>query len=248
MKKTVALLSAALFFSSFALAQNNKEQDHTASKSAKEQIQTKIEKPSRDFVILALTYDNWAQAPGDVKITGFGRGFSGYLCYDFPISNSHFSFAAGLGISSSNIYFDQQTAVMNTASSKITFQDVDTASAKYFKRSKLNTTYLEAPFELRYFANKDNRNRGFKMAIGMHVGTLLGAHSKTRHSGPGISDIITEKVGTKRYVQGWRFVPVLRIGWGNFSVYGTYSISSLFNDGAGPQVYPYSIGISISGL
>lgn len=248
MKKTVALFAVALCFSTFAVAQNNKEQEKTAAKSAKEQVKTKIEKPSRDFVVLALTYDNWANAPEDVKITGFGRGFSGYLCYDFPISNSHFSFAAGLGISSSNIYFDKQVAVMNTASSKIVFQDIDTSMASYYKRSKLNTTYLEAPFELRFFANKENRNRGFKMALGMHVGMLVGAHSKTRHSGPGISSLITEKVNTKRYVQTWRFVPVVRIGWGNFSVYGTYSISSLFNDGAGPVVYPYSIGISISGL
>lgn len=248
MKKTVALFAVALCFSTISMAQDNKEQEKTAAASAKEQVKTKIEKPSRDFVILALTYDNWANAPEDVKITGLGRGFSGYLSYDFPIANSHFSFAAGLGVSSSNIYFDKQVAVMNTASNKIVFQDVDTGMTSFYKRSKLNTTYLEAPFELRYFANKNNRNRGFKMAVGMHVGMLVGAHSKTRHSGPGISSLIVEKVNTKRYVQSWRFAPIVRIGWGNFSVYGTYSISALFNDGAGPEVYPYSIGVSISGL
>lgn len=248
MKKTVTLLAVALGFATFASAQNNKEQEITASQSTQKAIKKEVQKPSRDFLVLALTYDNWANAPKDVKITGFGRGFSGYLCYDFPISKSHFSFAAGLGVSSSNIYFNKQVAVMNEASSTIEFRTLDTPAASYYKRSKLSTTYLEAPFELRYFANNDNRNRGFKMAVGMHVGLLMNAHTKTKHSGPGISDLIVEKVSTTRYVQKWRFEPVVRIGWGNFSVYGTYSISALFDDGAGPEVYPYSIGISISGL
>lgn len=137
---------------------------------------------------------------------------------------------------------------MNTASDQISFNDIDTSEAKYFKRSKLTTTYLEAPFELRYFSDKLNRNRGFKMAIGMHVGLLAGAHTKAKHSGPGIKNLIIEKVNTTRYVEKWRFVPVVRIGLGNFSVYGTYSLSSLFKDGAGPVVFPYSVGISISGL
>lgn len=248
MKKTVTLLAVALGFATIASAQNNKEQEITASQSTQKTIKNEVRKPSRDFLVLALTYDNWASTPDDVHVTGFGRGFSGYLAYDFPISNSHFSFAAGLGVNSSNIFFDKQVAVMNEASSKIEFRNLDTLAAPFYKRSKLSTTYLEAPFELRYFANKENRNRGFKMAIGMHVGLLVDAHTKTKHSGPGISDLIVEKVSTTRYVQKWRFAPVLRIGWGNFSVYGTYSISSLFNDGAGPVVYPYSIGVSISGL
>ena len=44
---------------------------------------------------------------------GLSRGFSGYLCYDFPIKKSNFSFAAGIGIAVSNIYLDNQQ-VMNT--------------------------------------------------------------------------------------------------------------------------------------
>lgn len=248
MKKTIALLSLALCSTTVVLAQNNPTKESNTSKTSAKKVKSEIKKPSRDFLVLGFTYDNWAQTPSDVKITGFGRGFSGYLCYDFPISKSNFSFAAGLGVSSDNVYFDKQVAVMNTASTKITFQNVDTSVAKYYKRSKLNTTYLEAPFELRYFSDNENRNRGFKMALGVHVGVLVGAHSKTRHSGLGMPDIVTEKVNSKRYFQTWRFAPSVRIGWGNFSVFGTYSISSLFNAGEGPQVFPYSIGISISGL
>lgn len=239
MKKLLGLFALALCLSCFSFGQDVKTDNGKKN----------IIKPSRDFVMLNLTYDGWANVPGDIKIGGISRGISGYLCYDFPIAKSHFSFAAGLGLSSNNIYFKDQVAVMNTGSGAIQFQNVDTVDGNnFYKKSKLNTTYLEAPFELRFFANKENRNRGFKAALGMHVGLLVGAHTKVKHSAPDMSEVIVEKVNTRRYLQTWRFAPSLRIGWGNFSLYGTYNISQLFNAGAGPEIFPYSVGICISGL
>jgi hypothetical protein len=236
MKRIIGMLTLALAFSSVVKAQDSEAEP-----------KRKIVKPSRDFVMFQITYENWAKTPDSVKIGGIGRGFNAYLCYDFPISKSNFSFAAGIGVGTSNIYFDNQLPVLNSSASAIRFQNVDTtANTDLYKKSKLSMAYLEAPFELRFFANKENRNRGFKMAVGMRVGVLLGAHSKNKNTVPGVS--ITEKVNTKRYMQSWRFAPTARIGWGNFSVYGSYNLSPLFNNGQGPEVYPYSIGICITGL
>jgi len=245
MKKFFGMLTLALSISALVTAQDKKAANTPDTKL--ETVKDEIVKPSRDFFMLQLTYENWNQTPDDIRIGGVGRGFNAYLCYDFPIAKSHFSFAAGLGIGSSNIYFKDQIAVMNTENDSITFANVDTASGvNLYKRSKLNTTYLEAPFELRFFGNKENRNKGFKAAIGMRVGLLVGAHSKVRHSVG--NTVITEKVNTKRYIQTWRFAPTFRIGWGNLSLYGSYNVSPLFKAGQGPEVFPYSIGICLSGL
>lgn len=226
-------------------AQENKQKD--ASKTTNE-----ISKPSRDFLMIQLTYDNWANTPNHVDIGGLGRGFGAYIAYDFPFAKSNFSFAAGLGVTSNNIYFNDQLLIMNSASDSVIFQDVDTnlvddtKRENFYRKSKLNTTYLEVPFELRFFGNKINRNKGFKAAVGMKVGLLLGAHTKVKHvlAGP----LITEKVNTGRYIETWRFTPNVRVGWGNFSLYGSYNLSKLFKAGMGPEVNPYSIGITITGL
>ena len=82
-------------------------QDSEKSKDTK----TKVQKPSRDFVMLQLTYNGWANAPDSIKLAGFSRGFNGYLCYDFPIGKSKFSFAAGVGISASNYYFKNKMLI-----------------------------------------------------------------------------------------------------------------------------------------
>lgn len=246
MKKTVAFIIAFLSVSIIVSAQETSPP--TVDNNNMVPPKKKTFKPSRDFVMLQFTYDSWNKAPDSIRIGGIGRGFSAYLCYDFPIAKSNFSFAAGLGVSNSNIYFDKQQVVMNTTASEISFVNVDTVigSDKNFKRSKFATTYIEAPFELRYYGNKENRNRGFKFALGMKVGILVNAHTKVRESyaGPYIND----KTVTNRYVEKWRFAPTARIGWGNFTLFGSYNISQLFNAGQGPEVYPFSIGLCISGL
>jgi len=209
----------------------------------------KIVKPSRDFVMVQLTYENWSGTPDSVKVSGIGRGFNAYLCYDFPISKSNFSFAAGLGISSSSVYFDNQLLVMNTGASAVSFVNVDTASGvNRYKKSKLATTYLELPMELRFFGDKENRNRGFKAAVGVRIGMLLNAHTKNKNSDNPGGVLITEKYATKTYFQTWKLAPTARIGWGNFSLYGSVNVTQLFNSGQGPSVYPYSIGLCITGL
>lgn len=230
------MLTLVLAFSSVAKAQDGDAEP-----------KKKVIKPSRDFVMFQLTYENWANTPDSVKIGGIGRGFNAYLCYDFPISKSNFSFAAGIGVGTSNIYFDNQLPILNSSATAIRFQNVDTASGvDLYKKSKMTTAYIEAPFELRFFGDKENRNRGFKAAIGMRVGILVGAHTKNKNSVSGPT--LVEKVNSKSYFQTWRFAPTARIGWGNFSLYGSYNLSPLFNNSQGPEVYPYSIGLCITGL
>ncbi len=236
MKQSLAFLAIFLFCTTGIFAQ---EVEPTATKTSS------IEKASRDFVMLQFTYENWNNTPDSIKVSGLGRGMNAYLCYDFPIAKSNFSFAAGIGISTANVYFDNQQVI---------FTDTGAAGAQVrfvpeqqdYKKFKLTTAYLEAPFELRYFGNKENRNKGFKAAIGLRVGTLVGAHTKGRRSVDGTK--VIDKVNTKRHMENWRFAGTVRIGWGNFTLMGSYSLSTMFKEGAGPGVTPYSVGLCISGL
>lgn len=200
-------------------------------------------KPSRDYFMFQLGYDGWTGAPDSVNMGGLSRSLNMYLCYDFPIKTSHFSFAAGVGVASSNLFFDGQQVVIDDTISQIQFLDDNDA----FKRFKYSLNYVEAPLELRYFSNKLNRNKGFKMAIGMKVGALLNAHTKS------VRDYnnkpIREKVSTRRFVETYRVGGTLRAGYGNFSIYGQYGLNGLFRSGNGPaDVFPFSIGICVTGL
>ena len=240
MRKILALVALILVQSSLLLAQDTKMNSNAAPPPA-------IVKPSRDFLMLQLNYNNWVKKPDSVKTKPFGYSFNAYLCYDFPIKKSHLSFATGLGISASVTYLDQMqldnndTGIRGGQAHFIPFPD-----SVSFKRYKFATTYLQAPFELRYFSNMQNRNKGFKAAIGVQVGTLLGAHTKALTSIEGTN--VKYKVDTKRYLSPWNFAATARVGWGNFSLFASYNITNVFKDNAGPPITPASIGICLTGL
>jgi hypothetical protein len=214
-----------------------------AQSSGTNLMKTAYSMPSRDYVMLQIGYDNWTNLPDSIKVSGLGRALNAYLCYDFPIAKSNFSFAAGLGIGSSNIFLKDQQIILTDTTSYIQF----VAEKEAYKKYKLSTAYIEAPFEIRFFSNKENRNEGVKIALGLKVGTLLASHTKgkrTYNNKP-----IIEKVNTKRYLETWRYAATARIGYGNFSLYGSYNLGGLFKVNSGPEnVRPYSIGICLSGL
>lgn len=199
---------------------------------------------SRDFLVIGFSYDGWASAPDSVKTKGLSRGFNVALMYDIPISKSHFSVALGLGFSSSNIFLNKQVIPMNNGSSN----EVRFVSTETYKKYKVSTNYLEIPLEFRYRQVSDNANKGFKASIGAKVGMLVNAHTKGKNTLGGEKNIIKEQ--NKRFFNPWRFAGTARIGYGNFSVFGTVNLNPLFKDNTGvaSDIRPYSIGIALSGL
>lgn len=236
MQKHLTLLVLLLALGSASFAQSAATDADNTSETAK---------PARDNFMIQFTYEGWSKVPDSVKVGGLGRGFNAYLMYDFPIKKSNFSFAAGIGVGTSNIYFKDQQLTLTDTGTQGAVAHFEPESKDY-KKFKLTTAYLEAPFELRYFGNKVNRNKGFKAAIGLRVGTLVGAHTKDRINVDGTK--VIEKVNTKRFLDNWRYAGTLRLGYGNFSVFGSYNINSLFKENAGPPVVPYSVGLCITGL
>jgi len=234
-----------ILFLSFMAAFSAQAQTTTSSTDEKKVVS----KPSRDHVMIQLSHDRWANVPDSVNMKNTGRGLGLYLMYDFPIKKSHFSFGAGVGVRFSNVYFNKERMILDSRTDRIVFQDVDSS----IKGNKFSMTYLEVPLELRFFADKNNRNKGFKFALGAKVGFagIGGSHYKERVplSGKFISDVTK----TRRFNQSWRLTPTARIGWGNFSLFAEYTLNPIFTNsgatlGSNPDVRPFSAGIVISGL
>ncbi|MGX5818013.1 porin family protein [Chitinophaga lutea] len=197
---------------------------------------------SRDFLVIGISYDGWASAPDTVNTKGFSRGFNIALMYDIPITKKHFSVAAGLGFSSSNIFLKDQYIDMDNANSNA----VRFVSSTAFKKYKVATNYLEIPLEFRYRQVTDNANTGLKASLGVRAGMLVNAHTKGKNSLGGEKNIIKEQ--NKRFFNPWRFAATAKLGYGNFALFYTLNLNPLFKDNTNLDVRPYSVGIALSGL
>ncbi len=211
---------------------------------------TDLSNRGNDHILLQFGVDSWGSVPDSVRTKGLPRHFNIYFMLDKPFkTNPKFSVAFGVGVGSSNIFFDRTYVDVKSNAVRLPFKNQD--STDHFKKFKLTTAFLEAPVELRYNTNPATPNKSYKIAIGGKVGTLISAGTKGKtlenRNGQAINNFI-EKEKSKKFFNGTRLVATMRVGYGIFSLHGTYQITNFLKDGAGPEIRPYSVGLTISGL
>lgn len=217
-------------------------------------VSRKIDISSRpgDHLMIQLSSDHLTGMPDSIKShqTGFSRGFNAYVMLDKPFkSNPKFSFGIGIGIGSSNIVFKKMNVDVKATGTKLPFTALD--STNYFKKYKLSLSYLEVPLEFRFSSNPLNSNKSWKIAVGLKAGTIINAHTKGKdlqNKNNALVNSYTEKESSKKYFNGTRFMATARIGYGIFSLFGSYQLNNVLKDVAGPPMKIYQIGITLSGL
>jgi hypothetical protein len=243
-------------------AQDTKTETNTEA-TKKKKIFDLGDRPNDHFMV-QFGYDGWSASgltnSNGTKLgpSGFSRHFNIYFMMDKPSKNNpHISIGYGLGLATSNVFFKNVFIDVKSRAAQMPFVDVSQSSTSTppnkFKKFKLATQYLQIPLELRYVANAENPNKGFKAAVGVKLGYLLKSYTKGKNavdnSGASIynSSYIVKEYD-KHFFNSTMAAATIRIGLGIISLDGSYQLTTLLKDGAGPSIRPYSIGLTLSGL
>lgn len=258
MKRIVLSVILILITTYFSQAQNKvaKDSAKTVTKPSvksgskkKDWSKVNLEKRPSDHFIVQYGLDGWGGRPDSIRTKGFSRHFNFYAMIDKPMKkNPHFSVAYGAGIGTSNIFFDKQSVDLAGTGNTLPFN-----SNRYFNKFKLTTIFFEIPLELRIYENPENKNSGWKGALGVKVGTLIKSYTKGKDlqnasGGSVYGKTYIEKVSTKRFLNTTKVAVSGKVGYGIFSLHGDYNILGVIKDGFGPTINAYSVGISIGGL
>ena len=215
---------------------------------------TKIDLSSRasDHLMIQYGSDAWTSRPDSIRTGGFSRHFNVYFMFDKPFkTNPKYSVAYGIGIGSSNIFFNNTRVDLKSNTARLPFTNVD--SADHFSKYKVVNIYAEIPVELRYFSDPENPGKSWKAALGVKVGSLLKTYTKGKNlvnkSGAslyGPSYIVKES--NKRFFNGTMLAVTGRVGYGFLSLDLGYQFNGVLKDGVGPSMNKFSVGLTISGL
>lgn len=207
---------------------------------------------SGDHFMLQFSADSWSGAPDSIdnRKKGLARGANVYVMLDKRFKNSEqWSVGFGLGVGTSNMYFDNMIVDIKSRTNLLPFTRVD--SVNHFKKYKLTTAFLEVPVELRFTLNPEKENKSLKAAIGVKVGTLLNVHTKGKtlldKNGATVNNY-TQKENAKGFINTTRLSATGRIGYANFSLFGSYQLNNIFKDGVAADMKLVQIGLTFSGL
>ncbi|HOY31352.1 MAG TPA: porin family protein [Bacteroidales bacterium] len=214
-----------------------------------------------DRLVADVFTDMWIMkgaASDSIDTKQINRGANVYVMKEFPFGTSNFSFAVGLGVSCHNIYSDAMPIKNYTLDSlgakvfdgttvfkKIPSKLPDGSQDIHYKNNKFTVVYADIPLEFRFRL----KNNAFKFYLGGKFGLMLGNH--TKYSGDDFTEAYpTPTIKIKEYkidnVNKVRYGITLRTGWKWIQVYGYYSLSHLFKKDKGPDMYPISVGLTIS--
>jgi hypothetical protein len=221
----------------------------TAASAQKKKL---VPERAGDHIMVQFSYDQWMGTPDSIKnhMKGLSRGANVYVMLDKVFKSApQFSVAFGAGVGTSNIYFKKYAVDVKSTATKLPFNSLD--SLDHFKKYKLSTAYLEIPIELRFKLDPTNDQKTIKAAIGIKVGTLLDVHSKGKSLEDKTDKVIgnyTEKEKNRHFFNSTRIAATARIGYGNFSIFGSYQINNIFKDGVAADTKLLQIGLCLSGL
>lgn len=113
-----------------------------------------------------------------------------------------------------------------------------------FSKNKFKTTWLNAPLMLEFNTSK-NADRSFHVGAGVTFGyNIFRNRLKQEYEING--NVQKRKTKDDFNVEPFRYSATVRVGYGDFTLFANYGLSELFKSGRGPEVHPFSAGVSVS--
>ncbi len=143
----------------------------------------------------------------------------------------------GVGFEMFNFRMEKNTSFREDEFRKMKYDDIP------FSKNKLFVKYLTVPVKLN-FNLSPGAARPLHASIGMSAGYLLKARNKQ----------ISAERGKEKYdgtfnLNNWRIATIGELGFGDFTIYGSYSHTNLFDEQQSVlQMTPIAIGIKLSDL
>jgi hypothetical protein len=190
-----------------------------------------------DLVVLSLTSDNWTDLPKGIESKPLrSRGFSFLFMTEKMNSSKTLGLGVGMGFMSQNVHTNAY--ITDTGSASMLSPVPDSMDMKL---NKLSTNFITAALEVRLRTKENNKGGIFKLSAGILAGFMLQDHVKYEDG----------KIGKIKYydiqhLNKFQYGIEGRIGYNKVAINGYYSLVPVFEDGEGPEMTPYSIGISLT--
>lgn len=177
------------------------------------------------------------KVPAGVKARAINQGFSFSTTYNFKVGESKHVFAIGAGLRMHNFFTDSR--ILNVKGDTIVLSPV-TNNLNY-KKSKIGLVYLDIPAEFRLRFKDD-----WKIGIGFKMGIAI--DSKTKYYGQTVVAGPYRMIKEKRInaLEKYTFGPTLRVGYKWINLFAFYQPTRVFKTDLGPEIYPLSVGLTIT--
>lgn len=158
-----------------------------------------------------------------------------FLEYNISLKENRIGLVTGMGWTMNNYRFDNKITIIKK-DGMIVSLPVDPDG---FKKSKLTVSYLTVPLLLEFQVPINGASNQLFISVGLIGGINLGSHTKVK------SEHSKSKDHGSFNINPFKYALAGRVGLKGINLFASYSLSPLFKDGKGPELFPFTIGISL---
>jgi len=158
---------------------------------------------------------------------------------------SHFGLVTSLGVQFNNYRFHlyNSNELLDNELAKSWFPRVEQPNSR-INKAKLINFYLNVPVMLELQLPDGRGRKGIYLSGGVIGGLKINTHTKIVYDYRNVN--YKHKHNRDLGLQMFRYSYMARAGYKNVGIYATYSPMSLFKKNKGPELFPYSVGLTLN--
>jgi hypothetical protein len=177
---------------------------------------------------------------------------------------NHIGFTTGLGFQLSNYYFTNNYVMLKDSNVLVAYKSIDQLGNPVdFQVNKLFVSYLNLPLFFEYQTNGRERLNSFHVTLGVIVGVRIGTYTKQIYESINQTYSLIDENGSRvanyyvdkhvirdrgaYHLSPFKLDAAFRIGWSHLNLFATYSVTQMFQKNQGPELYPWTVGITLLG-
>jgi len=150
------------------------------------------------------------------------------------LAKSFVGLVSGMGLSFNSYRFENPFTLEKTANRT----EPVLLNPENLSKTKLAVSYINVPLLLEFQIPVNHNEGRLFINAGLVGGVKIGSHTKVKYGDT------KDKVRSGFNMNSFKYAATARIGYKDVSLFATYSLTPLFQTGKGPELTPFSIGIS----
>ena len=166
-----------------------------------------------------------------------------FMEFAFKNEKKTFGLVTGMGISFNDYAFDLPVTMKKENGYGTTVPVSIQQENKSVKKSKLHVNYLTVPLLLEVKTPLRMGSSRLSISAGAIGSLYIGSHTKYKYY-----DKAKVKTQGNYNINQWKYDLTGRLRFGDFTVFANYSMTSLFENGQGPEIHPLMVGIAFPNI
>ncbi len=180
------------------------------------------------------------------------------------LAKNHFGFTTGIGFQICNYFFTNNYVMLQDSNALVAYR-VEDASGNLvsLRTNKMVESFITLPLLFEYQTNRFRRANSFHVSLGVILGARIGSYTKQVYDNKNQTYFLIDDQGNRvasytvekylvrdrgaYHLSPFKVDAAFRIGWSHLNLFATYSVTRMFQENQGPELYPWTVGLTLLG-